>query len=679
MEKEMDKIAKKIYHGKYAQAYKKLKSIVRDDSLTKKEKAEYYSLLSNVEKLTHRHKDALKSLNKAISNTPKSNVLMNLRTTLLKADIYLNLIRYNDSLKIIDEAEQLIYDNKKKLGDKLKKPEAYLNFVRGVAFRVKGYPNEAKPYLKKGISLYEQVGDKQGLARSLRNMGLALSDNGELDEAIEFYRKSYDASMSIDNKRDSIHPLAYIGFIYWKIGNLDEGIKYFNQRLELSSNIKYPYGIFSSKYHLGNLNFLKGNTEESIKLLNETIKICEKDGGQKFKGLSSMVLSMCYKELGDLEKADECLNIAHSIFKKMKFEQFITEVLILKGDLLIQQGKIDKALKILRKALMKFEELGNVYAIAQTQQYIGHAYMVQGNYDEALINLTKALDFFDKSLSLLPKIQCLHRIGWVHWQAGKLKKANDYLYRSFIQAKAINNLATVASSLLGLISINIELKKNEKALQYLAEMKKIDRNSKNKVIHMETKLAQAIIYKESKNERDHGRAEILFESIINEPTLFFPFSIIAILNFSELLLKNIKETNDENRLVKLKGVVTKLYHLARDQHLDSLLAESYWLQSQLALVERNPNAAQKYLKLANDLVIKKNLTKHIQEFSLRQTTLEEQMPEIMKFKKDEISISQLVDHLQLLESIKQITKDTAKDLHQTPRDSVIMKRIFEFK
>ncbi|MHA1502809.1 MAG: tetratricopeptide repeat protein, partial [Candidatus Heimdallarchaeota archaeon] len=457
------------------------------------------------------------------------------------------------------------------------------------------------------------------------------------------------------------------------------GIKYFNQRLELSSNIKYPYGIFSSKYHLGNLNFLKGNTEESIKLLNETIKICEKDGGQKFKGLSSMVLSMCYKELGDLEKADECLNIAHSIFKKMKFEQFITEVLILKGDLLIQQGKIDKALKILRKALMKFEELGNVYAIAQTQQYIGHAYMVQGNYDEALINLTKALDFFDKSLSLLPKIQCLHRIGWVHWQAGKLKKANDYLYRSFIQAKAINNLATVASSLLGLISINIELKKNEKALHYLAEMKKIDRNSKNKVIHMETKLAQAIIYKESKNERDHGRAEILFESIINEPTLFFPFSIIAILNFSELLLKNIKETNDENRLVKLKGVVTKLYHLARDQHLDSLLAESYWLQSQLALVERNPNAAQKYLKLANDLVIKKNLTKHIQEFSLRQTTLEEQMPEIMKFKKDEISISQLVDHLQLLESIKQITKDTAKDLHQTPRDSVIMKRIFEFK
>jgi len=679
LEIDLDTIAKKIYHGKYSQAYKKLKSIVDDEFLTKKQKAESYTLLSNVEKLTHRHNDALDSLKKAITNNPKQDVLMNLRMTLLKADIYLNLVRYNESLVIIDEAEKIIYQNKKKLGDKLKEPEAYLNFVRGVAFRVKGHPNEAKSYLKKGISLYEQTGNKQGLARSLRNLGLAFSDNGELDEAIEFYRKSYDTSMSIDNKRDSIHPLAYIGFIYWKIGNLDEGIKYFNQRLELSSNIEYPYGVFSSKYHLGNLQFLKGNINESIKLLNEAIKICEKDENEKFIGLSSMVLGMCYKEQGDLDKAEDCLNKAHTIFKKMDSQQFITEVLVLKGDLMIQKGQIEKALTVLKKALMKFEELGNVYAKAQTRQYIGYVHMVQGDYIKALDCLSFALDFFDKTKSILPKIQCLHSIGWVYWQAGNLEKADGYLFKSFTQAKAINNITTMTSSLLGLITINIEFNKKEKAKNYLAEMKKIDSLSNNKVVHMETRLAEAIVYKESDNKRDQGRAEILFETIINEPALFFPYSAIAILNYSELLLRNIKDTTEEESLLKLKKVVSQLYLLSKEQRLDSLLAETYWLQSQLALVERNSEAAQKYLKLANDLVEKKNLTKLIQKFSLRQTNMDKQIPAIMNLTGTAKTTSQLVDHLQLLDSIKQIAKDTAKDLHQATRDRVILKRIFEFK
>jgi len=679
LDKEIENITKKIYHGNYTQAYKKLKAVLKDESLTKLQKAEYYALLSNVEKLTHRHKDALASIRKAISNTPKSNVLMNLRVTLLKADIYLNLVRFNESLKIIDEAESIINKNKKKIGDQLIEPEAYLNFVRGVAFRVKGYPNEAKSYLEKGISLYEKTGNKQGKARSLRNLGLAFSDNGELDKAIEFYKMSYDTSMSIDNKRDSIHPLAYIAYVYLKKGQLDESANYVNQRLKLSNSLKYQYGIFSSIYFLGNLSFLKGKIKNSLKLYKETMEICVEIGNDKFHGLSAMNIGACYKELGDLSRAEEYLNKAYDVFQKMKSKQFMTEVLIHKGDLLIQKGQIDKAIKIFRKALLKFEQIGNVFAVAQTQQYIGNVYLVRGDLEESLKCFTSALDYYEKSQSQIPITWCLHRIGWVYWQAGKLIEANGYLMKSYTQAKTINNLSTVVDSLLGLITINVELKRIKKAENFFEELQQINRAEKNKVISMETRLAEAIIYKASENERDQGRAEILFETIINEPILFFPYTVMAILNLSELLLMNIKRTNNQSSLDKLKQLVTKLYTLAKEQELNSLLAEAYWMQSQIALIDRDAESAQEYLKLANNMIDEKNLIGLVHKFKERKSFMIKQIPKISELKGEEITISQLVDHLQLIDSIKQITKDTAKDLHQSPSDGAVMKRLFEFK
>lgn len=71
---------------------------------------------------------------------------------------------------------------------------------------------------------------------------------------------------------------------------------------------------------------------------------------------------------------------------------------------------------------------------------------------------------------------------------------------------------------------------------------------------------------------------------------------MAILNLSELLILNIKKRNEEDSLIKLKEIIIKLYTLAKEQNLDFLLAESYWLQSQLALIERNPESAKQYLK-----------------------------------------------------------------------------------
>jgi len=676
---EIKKASEKISLGKYNKAEKSLNQILKDTALTKMNRIDALLLLSKIKKMTHRHGDSLDTLNEATKLIPKSKELVNLSALLLKADIFLHLYRYNESLKIIDEAELIINDIKEKYGERLTEQIAYLHFVKGVVHRVKGFPNEAKNYLEKSLELFYKIDDKQHVARTLRNIGLAYSDNGELDEAINYYKKSFETSMSSKNEADSIHPLAYIGFIYQKKGNLDEAINYQNQRLELSREINHAYGIFSSIYYLGNLYCQKGKLKQAITFYEEANELSKKAKNQKFLGLGYVGLGLCHKELGDFESANKNFDIANEIFKKIDSQQLMTEILLQKGDILIRKGQIDTAIEILRKALMKFDELGNVFAVAQTQQYIGNVYIIQGEIQQALISFNKALEHYKQTKSIIPMIQCLHRIGWVHWHAGNTKQAKEFLINSYTQAKEIQSVFTIVSSLLGLIIINAELNDIQTAKKYLKELIELDGILKNKIVKVQTNLAKAIIYKTSNVERDKGKAEILFENVISEAVLFFPFTLMAILNLGELLLLNIKKSDDEDSLNKYKELVVKLYVLAKDQNLHSLLAESYWMQSQLAIIDGDAKKAQEFIEQANNLIEEKKLVGLMNRFSERKSFMRTQIPKISKINKNQVPLSKLVDHLQLIEDIKKTQKVVVKDLHKSDNDIAIMKRIFEFK
>lgn len=679
MEIEIKKVSEKISLGKYNKAEKSLNQILKDTALTKMDRIDALILLSKIKKLTHRHGDSLDTLNEAIKLIPKSKELVNLSALLLKADIFLHLYRYNESLKIIDKAELFITKIKEKYGEQLTEQIAYLHFVKGVVHRVKGYPNEAKNYLEKALELFYKIDDKQYVARTLRNIGLAYSDNGELDEAINYYKKSFETSMSSKNKADSIHPLAYIGFIYQKKGNLDEAINYQNQRLELSREINHAYGIFSSMCHLGNLYCQKGKLKQAITFYEEANELSKKAKNQKFLGLGYMGLGLCHKELGDFDRANRNFDIANGIFLKMDSQQLMTEILLQKGDILFRKGQIDTAIKMLRKALMKFDELGNVFAVAQTQQYLGNVYIIQDEIEQALISFNNALEHYKQTKSTIPMIQCIHRIGWVQWHAGNLQQAKEFLISSYTQAKEIQSIFTTVSSLLGLIIINTELDDIQTAKKYLKELIVIDELLKNKIVKVQTNLAKAIIYKTSSIERDKGKAEILFENVINEAVLFFPYTLMAILNLGELLLLNIKKSSDKDSLDKYKELVVKLYDLAKDQKLHTLLAESYWMQSQLAIIDGDGKKAQEFIEQANNLIEEKKLEGLKNRFSERKSFMRTQIPKISKIKKDEVPLSKLVDHLQLIEDIKQTQKVVVKDLHKSESETAILKRIFEFK
>ncbi len=679
MEIEIKKVSEKISLGKYIKAEKSLNQILKDTALTKMDRIDALLLLSKIKKLTHRHGDSLDTLNEAIKLIPESKELVKLSALLLKADIFLHLYRYNESLKIIDKAEFFINDIKVKYGEQLTEHIAYLYFVKGVVHRVKGYPNEAKNYLEKALELFNKIDNKQYVARTLRNIGLAYSDNGELDEAINYYKKSFETSMSSKNKADSIHPLAYIGFIYQKKGDLDEAINYHNQRLELSREINHSYGIFSSMCHLGNLYCQKGKLKQAITFYEEANVLSKKEKNQKFLGLGFMGLGLCHKELGDFEVANKNFDIANEIFKKIESQQLMAEILLQKGDILIRKGQIETAIEILRKALMKFDELGNVFAVAQTQQYLGNVYIIQGEIEQALFSFKNAMEHYKQTKSTIPMIQCIHRIGWVHWHAGNSDQAQEFLISSYTQAKEIQSIFTIVSSLLGLIIINTELNDIQTAKKYLEELMEIDRILKNKIVKVQTNLAKAIVYKTSSIERDKGKAEILFENVISEAVLFFPFTLMAILNLGELLLLNIKKSDDKGSLDKYKDLVVKLYILAKEQNLHYMLAESYWMQSQLAIIDGDAKKAQEFIELANNLIEEKKLVGLKNRFSERNSFMRTQMPKISKIKKDKVPLSQLVDHLQLIDDIKQTQKVVIKDLHISESKTAFMKRIFKFK
>ncbi len=275
------------------------------------------------------------------------------------------------------------------------------------------------------------------------------------------------------------------------------------------------------------------------------------------------------------------------------------------------KGKLNEALKSYNLSIEFKEELGNPQQIAIAYNNIGDVYHTQGELKKAYEYYTKALDLFKESGNKEHIFSGYHNIGKFFHQKRDFVNARDYFTKAAEIAEESKNVFSLSENLFHQILVSLDLKDPKTTNIYLEQLQRISKGNPNKIIQLRLRVAQALVQKTTTRIKDRMTALSSLQSLIAEKPVNHELLVIAMLHTTELLLYELKlsETNEEEVLQELKNLASSLEKIAQDQQLHSLLAETYLLQSRLALIDLDIKRTKELLMTAQLIADERGLIK----------------------------------------------------------------------
>ncbi|MCC5915940.1 MAG: tetratricopeptide repeat protein [Cryomorphaceae bacterium] len=302
--------------------------------------------------------------------------------------------------------------------------------LQGIASAVQGNYPRALKYFQKSLTIWEEIGDKNGIASSLNTIGIIYKDQGNYPRALEYYQKSMVIFEELGDKNGITQNLINIGNNYNVQGNYPRALEYYQKSLVIFEELGDKKGIAKNLNNIGIIYRTQGNYLRALEYYQKSLAI-EEELGHKYGFATSLS------------------NI---------------------GNIYEDQGNYPRALEYLEKSLAIFEEIGDKYGIASSLNTIGIIYKKQGNYPHAL-------EYYQKSLAISEEIGhkksisgSLINVGILYKEQYKNNLALSYCQKGLALAEEIGALDWQKNACKCLYDTYLGLGKDKEALKFFEQM-----------------------------------------------------------------------------------------------------------------------------------------------------------------------------------------------------------------
>jgi tetratricopeptide (TPR) repeat protein len=495
---------------------------------------------------------------------------------------------------------------------------------------------------KKSLTIAEKFGHKHLIASSLNNMGIIYDRKGELEPALENYEKSLRIREELGTKRAIAGSLNNIGRIYHEKGELDSAIEFFKKSLIMHEEVGNKPSIAGVLNNIGVIYLRKGALDSAIEYYKKSMEIREELGNTHDVAESLNNIGMVYQQKGELNQAldyfEKSLDMRREVGNKRNIAHSLSNI----GKLYEEMGVLEVALDFFKQSLVILDELENKSDKATLLNNMGILFYHKGE-------LSQALEYYEKSLAIRKGLDnnqklagSLYNTGELYQEMGKLELALDFLKQSLTIYKEIGNKLYQTYSLFRLIDVAIDLGEDEQARDYLTDLQLINQQEENKRVSLYSRLAEALILKNSKRRKNQTKSEKILEEILDEEIVDHHLTVKTLINLSEILLDELKSTGEEEILEEVEEKVDKLMEIAKEQQSHSLLAESYWLKAQLSLVQLEILEARNFMSKAQAIAEEKGLERLARKISSEHDQILEQLDQWEELIAKDASIAERV-------------------------------------
>ncbi|MHA1883586.1 MAG: tetratricopeptide repeat protein [Promethearchaeota archaeon] len=346
----------------------------------------------------------------------------------------------------------------------------------------------------------------------------------------------------------------------------------------------------------GTVNTQKGNIDHAIKQFDLSLSLREELGVKKLIAFSLAGIS----QLLSLRKGehDRALNFSKRsliLAEESGNKYCIGVCLYIMTLVFFQKGDLDQSILINERSLVIFNEIDNKNLKAWIFFSQGNNYSLKGELERGIRYYEQSLELFNALSNKRGMAYDFNSLSDNYKMKGELDRALECIERSMALSRETGDLRGLANNHDFLIQILIDKGDLERAWTSLGDLEQLNRQLKDKQMDLMYLGLKASLLTKSLRARDRGKAEEILVQLLKDENLNYEGRCSTLINLCELLLTELRITNDLEVLVELNEYIEQLLEIAEKSNSYWILGETYLLQAKLALLSLNLNKARQLL------------------------------------------------------------------------------------
>ncbi|MFW9952836.1 MAG: tetratricopeptide repeat protein [Candidatus Thorarchaeota archaeon] len=368
---------------------------------------------------------------------------------------------------------------------------------------------------------------------------------------------------------------------------------------------------------------------------------------------------------GDIKQAlvyaQESLKIHEKYGNSLEIVESLNGVAICHGMLKLD---LNTSLKYAKRCQLLAKQINHQQIINFNHVCLGIIYANKGEFEKAIDNFKHTLHYFEETNEIQWLTATFNNIGGINIHLSKYEEAVNYLKKSLKLAEKTGNTWFIANSLVNIIE-TLRLKGDiDLAKEYLERLKHINEQENNKWIEMEYLSSKAFILGHSPRIQNRAEAQKILKELVQKEILpNLDISIGNLVRLCELLLDELRITNDISVLDDLNPYIEQLINLTNKTNSYWVLTETYILQAKLALLTLDLKGSRRLLTKAQRIAEKHGMIRLATKVSFEHDELLQKLHLWEKLKDTESSLS---ERFKLTEVNKQIESMVQKRRNEIP-------------
>jgi len=431
---------------------------------------------------------------------------------------------------------------------------------------------------------------------------------------LDFQAKSTENKNTFEFKTKKAKILKLLGVCQRALSETELSESILRKGLELSRQIENKFEIAEFLDRLAMLTSAHGD-KNAINLLRESLEIRKELENDYFTGQTLNRIGIVFSNIGEKNRSLESYQEALAITEKYDNKDFLAIVTGNIANIHNTFGRLNLALEFLSRSLSLSKDANNRGMIALGHHNISSIYRQRGELDKALEYENIALEYFMELDYKAAIASASLNLGLISFNQGNLEEAMNFLEDARNLRKNDNQKAGEVASLYHLIRLSLEMNLLQKANEFLEQLESLVKDDDNRVSKLQLNIAEALILMTSSRFQNRAKAEELLKAVNEEEIESYEVTIDSLLATCDLLLDELRIMGNKDVLNELKELTNRLVEISKSQNSHLLLAQTYWLQAQLSLIELDIGQAKKFLIQAQLIAEEKDLQRLVLKIS----------------------------------------------------------------
>ncbi|MFC2104318.1 tetratricopeptide repeat protein [Bacteroidota bacterium] len=408
-------------------------------------------------------KNTIDSLKQVIAtakqDTNKIKTLLQLGDQYLYTPFDSSLFYFKKALAIAESIEEVKY-----IAECLKNIGIFYTFSY-----LSDYEKALENY-RESLIIYEELGDKDGIAYNLLCIGIIYHYQDSYDKAIEYYQKSLVIYEEINDEDKIAYIANNTGLIYFVQSDYSKALEYYHKALKICEKIGDKEDIAKNLEQIGVVYSIQINNNKALEYYQKSLEINKEINNIKGQAGNLENIGIVYSDQGDYKKALEyyykALKINKEIYNEFEVSSNLTNI----AAVYLYQKKYSKAIEYFEEVLRVNEKNEDKYTVCLVLGNLASIYNNLKEYNKSITFAKKSLDMAKSLEALDLEKEAYNHLSDAYKGLNNFKKSLEYkdLY-ILINDSVFNNEKTKAIAEMNTL---YETEKKEKQIiQQQAELK----------------------------------------------------------------------------------------------------------------------------------------------------------------------------------------------------------------